>query len=391
MMICVQHIGARSGTHSFPVNIKHNSEIYYVMYDADKNCIEQIEQKFSTTNSNYKVINSGVGEREEERILNINYDPNTSSFLNLNKKYAEYYYSTESGYDYIVGDSYSLVKKVKMKVKTLDRLCFENNVPYPDVLSMDTQGTELEILRGAPKSLNSSVAILTEVAFLPFYEDQPLFFNIDQYLIENGFVFCNFHAEHAEASPYRGAIGIRSKGIKVAADVLYLKSPEYICKNNSTKKEKYQQLMKLAYVALVYGMLEYALNCIKLSRDYYIYKKEESTIFNFLNDLYNESEKYKIFPNKFSDMHSISDSFERFFHNKCANETSRIKAIIKSSPVYLLICVFRKYARQTKSKILSVWRRLTMKFTANSSIEKILIANGMVELAKRVKEARLNV
>ncbi len=79
-MISVHHIGARSGSHPFPLYEKFESEIFYVMYDADPNCIEQIDEKFRNGNAAYKVINAGIGRKKK---LNINYDPNTSSFLKI--------------------------------------------------------------------------------------------------------------------------------------------------------------------------------------------------------------------------------------------------------------------------------------------------------------------
>ena len=79
-MINVHHVGARSGSHSFLLNKKFENEIYLVMYDADENCIEQIEDELKQSNVKYKVINSGVGEKSETRNLFLNYDPNTSSF-----------------------------------------------------------------------------------------------------------------------------------------------------------------------------------------------------------------------------------------------------------------------------------------------------------------------
>lgn len=61
-----------------------------------------------------------------------------------------------------------------------------------DFLKLDVQGAELDVLRGAERSLESIVAIQTEVEFVPIYKDQPLFADIDQFLRQRGFMFHRF-------------------------------------------------------------------------------------------------------------------------------------------------------------------------------------------------------
>jgi len=389
-MISVHHIGARSGSHPFPFNEKFNDEIFYVMYDADESCIDQIKEEFEQSKVKCKVIYSGVGEKKETRCLNINYDPNTSSFLNVNKNYSEYYYSTAAGYDYIVDDSYSVVKECAVNTKTLDELCSEYNITFPDVLSMDTQGTELEILKGASNALKNTVAVLTEVAFIPIYKDQPLFKDIDEYLIKHGFIFCRFYAEHADMSPYRAPIGARGKGLMVAADAIYLKSPEYICNGDETNEEKNRMLLKLSYVALSYGMLEYSLKCIKLAKINTGSFDRDNKIFSFMNTLYHEVEKYSLYPKKFSDVFSVNDSMGRFDSKKNIIKTSKFKLIIKKSFVYVLVRRYRRFIEGIKSFTLNLKYIIAMKLYKNTSIENLLIDNGMPELAVDIKSNRLN-
>ena len=39
------HIGGRSGSIGFPKDTAFNDSIEYIIFEADKNCIEQIKQK----------------------------------------------------------------------------------------------------------------------------------------------------------------------------------------------------------------------------------------------------------------------------------------------------------------------------------------------------------
>jgi FkbM family methyltransferase len=61
-----------------------------------------------------------------------------------------------------------------------------------DLLKLDTQGSEAEILAHASKTLEKCLIVQTEVEFVPLYEDQPLFAEVDQLLRGRDFMFHRF-------------------------------------------------------------------------------------------------------------------------------------------------------------------------------------------------------
>jgi FkbM family methyltransferase len=61
-----------------------------------------------------------------------------------------------------------------------------------DLLKLDTQGSETEILAHASKILERCLIIQSEVEFVPLYQDQPLFADVDQLLRSHGFMFHRF-------------------------------------------------------------------------------------------------------------------------------------------------------------------------------------------------------
>jgi FkbM family methyltransferase len=61
-----------------------------------------------------------------------------------------------------------------------------------DLLKLDTQGSEAEILKHASETLKRCLIVQTEVEFVPLYEDQPLFAEVDQLLRGQGFMFHRF-------------------------------------------------------------------------------------------------------------------------------------------------------------------------------------------------------
>jgi len=80
------------------------------------------------------------------------------------------------------------VKKIiKVSTTTLDNFCDKENIK-PDFLKIDTQGSELEIIKeGFSKNIKNLIGIEIEVEFIPLYKDQPLFSEIEQYLRQHDF------------------------------------------------------------------------------------------------------------------------------------------------------------------------------------------------------------
>lgn len=88
-----------------------------------------------------------------------------------------------------------------VEVTTLDEWCGHEGVDRVDVIKIDTQGSELDVLRGADRTLAGVQAIEVEVEFNELYEDVPLFGEIDRYLRDRGFVLWRLRdlAHYAQA------------------------------------------------------------------------------------------------------------------------------------------------------------------------------------------------
>jgi FkbM family methyltransferase len=78
-------------------------------------------------------------------------------------------------------------KTEKRNLTTLDLLLKDNKIK-PDFMKVDTQGYELEILKGGSETLKHAEFVLLEVSFLDIYVNAPLVADTIAFMKERGFV-----------------------------------------------------------------------------------------------------------------------------------------------------------------------------------------------------------
>ncbi len=80
-----------------------------------------------------------------------------------------------------------VINTIETDTITLDEFCDKYEV-VPDFVKIDTQGSELEILRdGFQDNINHILGVEIEVEFVPLYKHQPLFSEIELFLRKKGF------------------------------------------------------------------------------------------------------------------------------------------------------------------------------------------------------------
>ena len=89
---------------------------------------------------------------------------------------------------------------------TLDAWAQENNVKQVDLLWLDTQGTELDIVKAAPNVLKKVKAIYTEVEFVEAYEGQALYNEVRCWLEDQGFVLIATNFNDSDKTRWYGDI-----------------------------------------------------------------------------------------------------------------------------------------------------------------------------------------
>ena len=84
-----------------------------------------------------------------------------------------------------------LVSTTEVDTITLDSWAHDSGVDVIDFIKLDTQGSELEILKAGLMSLRHVRGFEVEVEFNPIYLDQPVFSDVDLFLRAQGFVLWN--------------------------------------------------------------------------------------------------------------------------------------------------------------------------------------------------------
>ncbi|MGO1119634.1 FkbM family methyltransferase [Rhodovibrionaceae bacterium A322] len=79
-------------------------------------------------------------------------------------------------------------ERITIDLRRYDDCADELNLPTPEFLKLDVQGSELNILKGFGARLDDVLAIELETNVVPVYQKQPLFQDIHFWLRERGFV-----------------------------------------------------------------------------------------------------------------------------------------------------------------------------------------------------------
>ena len=270
--IIAHHVGGRGFGVALNCPMRFSRDIVNILYEADEKCaLEMIAQN---TNENFHVLPYCLGLEDRIGKLHITNNPYASSNLKPNPEYDTYYCEVklageidgvpmqDTRYDAVYGNENKVVEVRDVMIRSLDALVRDGKVPgnlMPDFISLDTQGSELDILRGAETTFRDHcIALATEIEFHPMYERQALFSHIFDFALRHGFHFAGF-TYLQEISPKRMPVGARAKGFLAFGDALFLRRIDSVKSIVRSANEQHLMLLKLAFVALNFGYLEYAL------------------------------------------------------------------------------------------------------------------------------------
>jgi FkbM family methyltransferase len=148
-----------------------------------------------------------------------------------------------------------VVQEISVLTRRLDDI---SEVEALDLLKIDVQGSELAVFRHGCQKLSGAVAVQTEVSFVPLYEGQPIFGEIDLELRAQGFVPHAFPAiKKRMIAPLSTHDPDAALNQLLEADIVYVRD---FSRPDEMSSEQLKHLALIAHHC--YGSWDLAANCI---------------------------------------------------------------------------------------------------------------------------------
>jgi FkbM family methyltransferase len=255
LALSVHHIGGRAGTRCYPILPIFERDVVSVLYEADRSSLAGIRLATKDLPSRTVILGDCLSGQAGPRPFYLYSNRYLSSLYPLSPDYANAFsFDAQFGWDDDPGGR-SLVETLTLDTITLDQVTEREagKTPPPNFLSLDTQGSELEILKGGAKTIaDHVVAIMTEVEFVPVYQDQPLLGDIVAYLDAQGFDLASLEIFPTAGASNRTPIGLRGKGFPQGGEALFLRRPETLTENPNAAL----LALKAAFIAFVFGFYD---------------------------------------------------------------------------------------------------------------------------------------
>ncbi|HET6443427.1 MAG TPA: FkbM family methyltransferase [candidate division Zixibacteria bacterium] len=257
--ILLADIGASGG---IPVEWEQASRFLQVIaFEPDKQAFANLLESEKQLSS-IKYLNAALYEEQKTVGFYLTEQQTNSSMFRPNRAFLDRFPNP---------DRFEILNTVQLEVSTLDNQLSERKITDLDFIKLDTQGSELAILKGAAESLSGSVfGLAVEVEFVPIYQEQPLFSDVDSFI--RGFGFQLFDLAPCYWKRIVGRLGkgyIPSKGQIIFADAVYFRKAEHFLESldgSGNLAWKRAKALKAVSISALYGHLDYAIEIGEYAR-----------------------------------------------------------------------------------------------------------------------------
>lgn len=371
-IIHLHHVGGRGGSASISIPSSLKAEMAQVLYEAD---VSATQHAIENSKDGVIVMPLCIADKRRHLSFNLNYCPYTSSIFPLNQKYADAHH-LQDGADFIYEEVMKPHDIKNIESHALDDLVAEGTTPPVDFLSIDTQGAELLVLKGAERSIRETVvAIEVEVNLVDLYLGSSTFSETDKFLRDRGFSLASL----STIPIGRGRVPkkLRGRGSPLQGEATYL-----LDQQNFSHKEldtsDINRLKNLALISLIAGFTEVTFIIMQRYRDALSNALDPSTkIGKFLLETqeFLLVEEKKSTPELWHNLYSLTDSWDRFKPGQKAN--NRLSRLLNVP-----------FSDKERTKLISKLRRLVVKLLPQTRFERFLSRHGLKLAADHVRARR---
>jgi FkbM family methyltransferase len=190
-----------------------------------------------------------IGEANAVRTLHIPADPQGASLLapidNLPERFSK-------------NQFFRIIDTEQVETVTLDHVLEKYAMPLPEYLKIDIEGLELAVLKSSPKCVTGLLAIKIEIAFAELRSSQPLAWEIEAFMQDNGFMLMDFTGPshwrnhgHVIAPHMSDEVIPFSRGQLIHGDYLFFRNPT---KFRFSQDQKF----KMGNIAMSTGFFDFA-------------------------------------------------------------------------------------------------------------------------------------
>ena len=324
--ISIHHVGGRCGTRAFPIlPEKYEKCLENVLYEADTSCIEQMKTRLKESRSRDVIVPyciAGHTGKADFYLLADRYESTLKKPEASNR-----FFANDFGWDH---DISGVVDEVcQLDVIKLDDLYpgTFTEAAAPDFLSLDTEGTEPEILGGAENILDTKLLILQCE-----FDLENTCGKLQKIAAEYNFRTAEVQlANQVLSSVNPMPIGLRgTKGnCKIDGEIMFYKDPKHI-----TEKHQYPELdlLKAAFIAFsqfhLQDMFDYLeeFKSLENSMEYLKQIQNRREYLNFLNTVILLWESYpEIVPMRYSTIFPTSQLRSARFGKCSMPETEELR------------------------------------------------------------------
>jgi FkbM family methyltransferase len=202
----VVDIGARGGSLGELDSL--TGWIDYFGFDADEEECRRINANPPPGFHSHKVLHHFIGKSNEKIDFHIYSSPGSSSRFKPHKDNCS-----------LFNETYEVARTIQVQSKTLDAVMDAHSIPMPDIIKLDTQGSELEILKASLSTLNQVMLVESEIEVVEIYDGQPLLGEFLQFMNHHGFELLYLNRVFANRAGFAG----RARGQITFCDALFAK------------------------------------------------------------------------------------------------------------------------------------------------------------------------